>query len=197
MLSTFNNPTLVDLAADALWKLVPTADAERIMKQFDESVWPPLDSAVVLLEKKLSEIPRDEAAYSVFSDQHDRLLGLRCHFRTLRNTAAWIAGVQGYLEAKNQQVKQEKRQLVHDMVLNEIQNTQDLLKLWENSKVDFIPVSTMGETMTIYGENLGELLKKKIELMTGRENDVPSIDPNFMWQMPSGFTVPKEVYLKY
>jgi len=197
MLSTFNNPTLVDLAADALWKLVPTADAERIMKQFDQSVWPPLDSAIAMLEKKLGEIPKDEAPYGVFLDQRDRLLGLRCHFRTLRNTAAWIAGVHGYLEAKDQQTKQARRQLVHDMVLDEIKNTQDLLKLWENSTVDFIPVSTMGETMVIYGENLGELLKKKIELMTGRENDEPSIDPNFMWQMPTGFTVPKDVYLKY
>ena len=103
----------------------------------------------------------------------------------------------GYLEAKDEQAKQEKQQLAHDMVLDEIQNTRDLLKLWENSKVDFIPVSTMGETMLIYGLNLGELLKKKIELMTGRENDEPFIDPNFMWQMPAGFPVPKDVYLKY
>jgi hypothetical protein len=197
MLSTFNNPTFVDLAADALWKLVPTGDAERIVKQFDQSVWSPLDSAIILLDKKLGEIPKDEASYGVFLDQRDRLLGLRYHFRTLRNTAAWIAGVHGYLEAKNQQTKQAGRQLVHDMVLDEIKNTQDLLKLWENSTVDFMPVSTMGETMVIYGENLGELLKKKIELMTGRENDEPSIDPNFMWQMPTGFTVPRDVYLKY
>jgi hypothetical protein len=197
MLSTFNNPTLVDLAADALWKLVPTAEAERIMKQFDQAVWAPLDSAISLLEKKLNDIAKEDASYGVFLDQRDRLIGLRCHFRTLRNTAAWIAGVHGYLEAKDEQAKQEKQQLAHDMVLDEIQNTRGLLKLWENSKVDFIPVSTMGETMLIYGLNLGELLKKKIELMTGRENDEPFIDPNFMWQMPAGFAVPKDVYLKY
>jgi len=197
MLSTFNNPTLVDLSADALWTLVSTAEAEQIMKHFDQAVWGPLDSAVALLDKKLGDIPKDDASYIVFLDQRDRLTAMRCHFKTLRNTAAWIAGVHGYLEAKDQQTKQGKRRLVHDMVLDEIQNTRDLLKLWENSRVDFIPVSTIGETMTIYGENLGELLKKKIELMTGHENDEPYIDPNFMWQMPSGFTVPKEVYLKY
>jgi len=197
MLSTFNNPTLVDLAADALWTLVPTADAERVMKQFDQAVWAPLDSAITLLEKKLNDIPKEDASYGVFLDQRDRLIGLRCHFRTLRNTAAWIAGVHGYLEAKDERTKEEKRRLVHNMVLDEIQNMRDLLKLWESSKVDFIPVSTMGETMIMYGENLGELLKKKIELMTGRENDEPYIDPNFMWQMPAGFAVPRDVYLKY
>jgi hypothetical protein len=197
MLSTFNNPTFVDLAADALWKLVTTVDAEKIMKQFDQAVWAPLDSAITLLEKRLNAVPRVDSAYSVFLDQHDRLIGLRCHFRTLRNTAAWIAGVHGYLEATDEKVKQEKRRLVHDMVLDEIQNTQNLLNLWKNSKVDFIPISTMGETMQIYGENLGELLQKKIELMTGHENDEPYIDPSFMWQMPAGFGVPKEVYLKY
>jgi hypothetical protein len=117
MLSTFNNPTFVDLAADALWKLVTTVEAEKIVQQFDQAVWAPLDSTITLLEKKLTEISREDSAYGVFLDQRDRLIGLRCHFRTLRNTAAWIAGVHGYLEAKDEKVKQEKRRLVHDMVL--------------------------------------------------------------------------------
>ncbi len=197
MLSIFNNPTLVDLAADALWLLITTKDAEKIVAQFDSKVWKPLDKALLLLEQELDDLPKDSPVYHIFVDQRDRLIGQRCHFRTLRNTAAWIAGVHGYLEAKDEKTKKAKKKVVHDMVLDEIQNTRDLLELWENSSTDFMPISTMGETMLIYGENFGELLNKKIELMTGHENDEPYIDPDFMWRMPDEFPISLKEYLKY
>jgi len=69
----------------------------------------------------------------------------------------------------------------------EIENTRDLLELWETTTVEFMAVSAIGETTLIYGENFGDLLRKKIEIMQGRENDEPYIDPNFMWRVP-GFT---------
>lgn len=196
MLSIFNNPTFVDLTADALWVLMTTDQAEKIVEQFDK-VWKPLDKAITLLEKECENVINDSPAYSILVDQRDRLVGLRCHFRTLRNTAAWIAGVHGYSEAKDEKTKKSRRKTVHDMVLDEIENTKALLKLWQNSSTDFIPISTMGETMMIYGENFGELLQRKIELMTGREDDEPYINPNFMWQMPNGFDVEMREYLKY
>jgi hypothetical protein len=69
------------------------------------------------------------------------------------------------------------------MVLDEIENTRELLQLWETSEIDFMVISGYAETPLIHGENFGELLKKRIELMTGRENDEPYIDPNYMWRM--------------
>jgi hypothetical protein len=197
MLSIFNNPTFVDLTADALWSLMSTEEAEKVVDQFDRKVWKPLDKGIALLEEVLDRLSQDSPANEVFLDQRDRLVGLRCHFRTLRNTAAWIAGVHGYQEAKDLKKKKARRKETHDMVLDEIQNTKDLLKLWESSTVDFFPISSMGETMLIYGENFGELLKRKIELMKGHEDDEPYINPNFMWQMPPDFSVKVEEYLKY
>jgi hypothetical protein len=47
-------------------------------------------------------------------------------------------------------------------------------------------VSNVGETTFIYGENFGDLLRRKIQLMTGRENDEPYIDPDFMWRVSGG-----------
>ena len=44
--------------------------------------------------------------------------------------------------------------------------------------------SEVGETTFIYGDNFADLLKKKIHLMDGRENDEPYVDPDFMWRVP-------------
>jgi hypothetical protein len=44
--------------------------------------------------------------------------------------------------------------------------------------------SEVGETTFIYGRNFRDLLQRKIELMEGREDDEPYIDPDFMWRVP-------------
>ena len=73
------------------------------------------------------------------------------------------------------------------MVLEEIENTKDLLNLWETSTTNWIIISDVAETTFIYYKNIGEQMKRKIALMTGRENDEPYVDPNFAWRVP-GFT---------
>jgi hypothetical protein len=73
------------------------------------------------------------------------------------------------------------------MVLDEIENTRDLLNLWETSTTNWMILSAVGETTFIYYKNFGEQLKRKITLMKGHENDVPYVDPDFQWRVP-GFT---------
>jgi hypothetical protein len=73
------------------------------------------------------------------------------------------------------------------MVLDEIENTRELLHLWETSKTNWMIVSGVGETTFIYYKSFGEHLKRKIDLMKGHENDEPYVDPNFQWRVP-GFT---------
>jgi len=120
----------------------------------------------------------------VFVDQRDRLRALRCWLRTQRSTAAWIAGVPGYLKAQDETVRTERRQLLREMVEQEIENTRDFLELWETSSVHFMVVSTEGENTFMYGENFGDLLRRRIELMEGRGDDEPYIDLDFMWRVP-------------
>ena len=103
---------------------------------------------------------------------------LKCWYRTQRNVTAWVAGVHTYLESKDNKVKKECRQLLHDMVLDEIENTKDLIDLWETSTTNWMIVSGVGETTFIYYKNIGELMKRKIQLMTGHEDDEPYVDPN-------------------
>ena len=184
MLSIPNNPTRVDLSRDVLFDLNTPEEALEILRQMDAHVWEPLDGAIRVLSETLASLSDDEPARAVFVDQRDRLRGLRCWLRTQRTVAAWIAGVPGYLKAEDETTKMERRQLLREMVVQEIENTHDLLELWETSSVHFMAVSSAGENTFMYGENLGDLLRRRIELMQGREDDEPYIDPDFMWRVP-------------
>jgi hypothetical protein len=183
MISPPHNPANVDLMRDVLFELTTPERSMLAVERMDKSMWTLIDKAMKIYMKVIDEIKEDDPAYKVFVDQSDRLRALKCWFRTHRNVAAWIAGVHGYLESSDEKGKAEKRQLVRELVLDEIENTRELLQLWETSDVDFMVVSGYAETPLIHGENFGELLKKRIELMTGRENDEPYIDPDYMWRM--------------
>jgi hypothetical protein len=137
------------------------------------------------------------SARAVFVDQLDRLRALRCYFRTLRNTAAWVAGVHGYIEAKDAAERARRREAVRAMVDDEIANARDLAALFESSATRFMPVDPTGETFNMYGRNLPELIKKKIALMEKHRDDEPRIDPDFMWRMPKEAGLDPKVYLKH
>ena len=126
----------------------------------------------------------EAGAKAAFADQLDRLRALRCYFRTLRNTAAWVAGVHGYIEAKDPAEKARRRDPVRAMVDDEIANALDLAALFESSTTRFMPVDPGGETFNMYGTNLAALARKKAALMQKHRDDEPRIDPDFMWRLP-------------
>ncbi len=183
MISPPHNPANVDLMKDVLFELTSADKCLLAVERMDKSMWDLLNQAREIYHKVIHQMNEDDPAFQLFMDQLDRLRALKCWFRTHRNVAAWIAGVHGYLESSDQKIKQERRQLVKEMVLDEIENTKELLALWETSSVDFMAISEYAESPLIHGENFGDLLKRRIELMTGRENDEPYIDPNYMWRM--------------
>lgn len=183
MISPPHNPAMVDLMKDVLFDLTDPNRCLLAMQRMDQNMWKLMDHALAIYHQALGTMSTDEPAYRLFVDQRDRLVALRCWFRTHRNIAAWIAGVHGYLDNADAKTKQSRKQLVRDAVRDEIENTRELLKLWESSSVDFMVISEIGETPLIHGENFGELLKKRLELMQGREDDEPFIDPNYMWRM--------------
>ncbi len=195
MTVTFNNPNLVDLGVDILWTLMNTEQADAAVAQADGKTWAPLDQAIAALGEAVGET--DGALQAVFTDQLDRLRALRCYFRTLRNTAAWVAGVHGYIEAKDSAEKARRREAVRAMVDDEIRNARDLAALFESSKTRFMPVDPTGETFNMYGANLPELIGKKVALMEKHRDDEPRIDPDFMWRMPPDAGLDPAVYLKY
>jgi hypothetical protein len=197
VLSVFNNPHNIDLNADALWEFLTVEEADTIVQQCDEKMWDPLNRAIALCENSVKATDSQSLAQTVLVDQHDRLVAARCYYRTLRNVAAWIAGVHGYLQADNEPEKKRRLQQVRDMIDNELQNMQVLLDLSTSSKTTFMPVFQYGETWFLYGNNFPELLQKKIDLMKAHKNDLPRIDPDYRWRMPADFPVEPQEYLKY
>jgi len=183
MISPPHNPANVDLMKDVLFDLTDPERCLLAVQRMDQSMWALIEKALRIYVKVLNEIEESDPAKNLFVDQSDRLRALKCWFRTHRNVAAWITGVHGYLENKNATIRIERRQMVKEMVLDEIENTKELLELWETSEIDFMVISEYAETPLIHGENFGELLKKRIKLMTGREDDEPYIDPDYMWRM--------------
>ncbi len=196
--SIFNNPTLVDFSKDALWNLVPAELAEKIVAECDGKIWAPLDKTIADLQEGIKTVKSDHPAYAVFVDQRDRLIGLKCYYRTLRNLAAWVVGVHGYLDAVDPAVKESKHRIVKAMMDDEIANIKTLIKLYKESHTDFMAISDISEDLYSYcSVNFTQWLEKKIKLMEAHKNDAPYIDPNFMWQMPASFPVSPQVYLKY
>jgi len=195
MIATFNNPTLVDFAADALWLLIPTEQAASIVRTSDSLVWQPLDRAIEVLDAFLGKTADTSAAHAIIRDQRDRLRAARCYYRTLRNVAAWISGVHG--SASSPAVQAGMRTQVRGVIDDEIRNAEELLLLWNTSPVHFMPVMETGENWSMYGRHFGELVQRKIALMRKYRNDAPWIDPDFMWRVGSECPVPPAEYLKY
>ncbi len=191
MLTVFNNPHNIDFAADALWKLHTIEGCDADITQFDTVVFQALNKAIELADEHTKN------RHEVWCDLRDRLEAYRCYAETMRNICAWIAGVHGYLEARDNTERQKRREQVNDMVSRELANTRRLLVLWQKSDIDFLPLQTYGESVHNYGLNLGELLQKKIDLMETYGNCEPRIDPNYMFRAPSGFPVAESEYLHY
>jgi len=195
MTVTFNNPNLVDLGTDILWTLMTTEQADAAVRQADRAAWKPLDEAIAVLDAAVDKA--EGGARAVFIDQLDRLRALRCYFRTLRNTAAWVAGVHGYIEAKDPAEKDRRRAAVRAMVDDEIANAKALAALFESSTTRFMPVDPTGETFNMHGPNLASLIGRKVALMEAHRNDEPRIDPDFMWRLPPDAGLDPKVYLKH
>ncbi len=186
MLATSHNRCRVDFRYDVGFDLVDPKHASFCVQVMDRDLFPELEKALKLLSEMKSQAKTEQAKACV-TDQYDRMRALKSWFRTQRNVAAWVAGVHGYLESTDSKVKNQSREFLRAMVLDEIENAKDLLNLWETSKTTWMIVSSVGETTFIYYKNFGELVKRKIELMQGHENDEPHVDPNFQWRVP-GFT---------
>jgi hypothetical protein len=183
LISTAHNRTRVDFRYDVGFDLTDAQKSHKAMERMDSDLFPLLNKAIEQT-KKLKQKATNATAQEYLADLSNRFCAIRCWFRTQRNVAAWVAGVHGYLETTDENVKNNCRKLLHDMVLDEIENTKQLLELWETTDRKWMYYSKTGETTFIYGDNLAGYLKRKIELMQGRENDEPYVDPNFQWRVP-------------
>lgn len=187
MCTSLHNPNRIDLAQDVLFELVSKEYAQKAFQRIDANVWGPLEKAIGLLQKRktVAETTSEKHAFRVFEDQWFRAKALCCLFETLRNTAVWIYAVHEYIETPDVAIKKECRVLLNGMMEREINNCSKLLEVWRESPIEWIIISGSVETPFIYGENFGDLLERKIDLMQKHKSDEPRIDPEYMFRLPS------------
>lgn len=183
LLATFNNPARVDLNNDMMWNFLTVKEAGEKREAIDRNVVSPLIEALEAATTLLQGLTRTEPTRKVFEDVRDRLRAALCYFVTMRNSVAWTESVHGHLEAQSMSEKERFRSLCRAMITSELENAKNLLKLWNESSIDWLPVSTSGESLHIYGDNFGDLVLRKITLMQHHIDDEPYIDKEFMWRM--------------
>ncbi|UCD75991.1 MAG: hypothetical protein JSV91_03530, partial [Phycisphaerales bacterium] len=174
-----HNPNNVDLSRDVLFRLAGAEQCARDLARMDENLWGPVDEAIRILEAARAEAREALGADNVIEDQFVRLKALRCWFVTQRSVAAWVAGVHGYLQAQDSGERASCRRLLRDMMEEEIDNSRELSRLLD-SGTEFMAMTDQGETPLIHGENLRELLVKRIALMRRHMDDEPYIDPDYI-----------------
>jgi hypothetical protein len=179
-----NNRVRVDFRREINFDFC-TPDYGRLCREaITDNVFPEIRLAAQLAGERRDACETGSPAHTVFAHLYDRLAAACCWFRTQRNVAAWIEGVHGYMEAEDDATKAACHELVRETVLDEKANAGELLRHTESAQTEWMLTSAVGETTFIYGDNFADLLRRKIELMEGRENDEPFVDPDFMWRVP-------------
>lgn len=178
--TTPHNPNNVDLAQDVLFTLVTPQRCEEDMQRMDDHLWLPLDKAIRLLAEKLDSQYAEIEPSNVLYDQWIRLRALKCWFRTQYSVNAWVAGVHGYLRANQDSEKKRYRAMIREMMIQEIENSQELFELWQTAKIEFMAIADQGETPLIHGRCFGENLLKRIELMQAHLEDEPYINGDYI-----------------
>jgi hypothetical protein len=179
MCTTPHNPNNVDLSRDVLFQLTTPEKCRKDVERMDENLWKPMDKAIEILSRIRGQARDQLGTGNVIEDQYIRLSALRCWFMTQRNVAAWIAGVYGFLETDNKSEKEKNREFLKDAMKKEIENSKQLSGLLK-SGIEFMAVTDMGETPLIHGNNLKDLLQKRIALMEAHMEDEPFIDPLYI-----------------
>ncbi|MCJ7681416.1 MAG: hypothetical protein MUP70_11860, partial [Candidatus Aminicenantes bacterium] len=128
-------------------------------------------------DKDMTSVP------SVFCDLEVRTRALLCLIETLRNTAAWVESVHSFLDTVDKGERASCRRQIEELMDREIQNSRDLMDLCNESGVEWMIVAENGETPFLYGDNMSELLARRIGLMERHRGDIPSIDPNYMFRV--------------
>ena len=176
MCTSVHNPNRVDLSKDVLFDLISPDYAWSVMEKMDEQALPALDKAVRLFSGRIEPGRKD-----VFADQLVRARALKCLFMMLRNTACWIYSVHTFLRTEESDLRNRCLSLLDDLMDREIENTEELIELWENTDVEWMIVGEV-ETPFIHGENFGALLRKKVDLIKSYRSHKPFIDPDYMFR---------------
>jgi hypothetical protein len=183
VVTMLNNPNNNDLGRDVLFELITPEQGKTMGGYFDQNVFPILEKAIAEISDLLPTLAADSPAFAVFNDLRDRMRILHCWAMTQRNTCVWIHCVNTYMNSTDEATKAEMKVILQEMIDRDVANTHHLIDLWENSTTETLMISGKGETSFIYGENFGELLRKKLHLIEKYRDVEPFIDREIMWRV--------------
>ncbi|MEM1271298.1 MAG: hypothetical protein AAGI08_14745 [Bacteroidota bacterium] len=178
LVSTRHNPLINDFGVDVRFILITEESGRRMTEQWDANVRPRLAAALEQCQRLA-----DETGSDVFIDLAARIRAMQCWCGTQRNTCAWVAGVYAYLDAETDEERATHRAYIDAVVDDELANARHLLDLWNTTDVEFALITDQGETSYIYGDNLGELIERKIALTEQYRDVEPAIDREIMWRV--------------
>ena len=104
---------------------------------------------------------------------------------------AWVGTVYGYLESGNEEERAAHEKRLQEAIDLDLKNTEELLELIETTDTEFMVVSAAGNHTYFYGENLPELLRKRIALTTQYRHHKPRIDREILWREVPGTKWPE------
>jgi hypothetical protein len=184
ILTHFNNPHNVDFKADCLWEIHTVEEMQDFLDRYDTSILPDLEALISKTRSLLGEIDTAHRARAVVDDLEQRLSAFYHYNRTLRNVAAWIVHVHGYLGTKDDTAQEAHATAVQDLIDNEVENTRALIEFTTRATIHFMPIHERGQWMHDYGPDFADGLHKKIALMQQYRDETPYINPNYMWRLP-------------
>ena len=187
----FNNPSLFDLGKDVLFDLISREHGTNSAGYFDHNVFPRLDKLITQIALLIAATAATPDAHAVFIDLYDRARAYRYWCGSLRSVCAWCADVYGYLAATKAADRARHEKSLQTTIDLELANTTALHALLTTTKTEVTAVSALGNTTFFYGEDLPELLLKKIRLMKKYRNRKPHLPADTMWLPAPGTTWPK------
>jgi hypothetical protein len=171
----------VDYGRDVLFDLITRDSGAKMAADFDRECLPRVAAVRQRLEALATSA--EPSARPVFTDLRDRARAYELWTTSLRNVCAWVADVHGYLATDDAAARAGHVAQLQKTIDLEMANTRALLDLWETSSTEFIVVSGVAENGFVYGENLGELLRRKLELMERYRHHPPYIDRDILWRI--------------
>lgn len=186
-----NNPGVNDLGRDVLFDLISREQGDKMSADMDRELIPRLQTLISKLANAVEATGSDALAQRVFLDLGDRVRAYLHWVNGLRSVCAWCGSVYGYLASETDAERAEHEKRLQASIDLDLANTAGLLELIETSSTEFMVVSAAGNHTYFYGEDLPDLLRKRLELTQKYRHHKPRIDKDIMWRPVPGTTWPE------
>ncbi|WP_221031565.1 hypothetical protein [Actomonas aquatica] len=186
-----NNPGLVDLGRDVLFDLVTKEMGRKMTDDMDEHLFPRVHALVDRLQQQLDGLAADSPAAPVFRDLLDRVRAYRHWAIALRGVCSWCAEVYTYTETDDEAERTAAMERLQQSIDLDLENTAGLIDLLENTSSELLATSGVGNTTFLYGEDLPELLKRRLDLTQRYRHHPPRIDKSILWRPTPGTQWPE------